>query len=136
LINKISFGENKFKFYKITVANKGISPLDIKTVEMKGTKYQIRFLSDKKPENMSVLFGNSKAKKPYYEIADVLKKIKPADLTICKLGDIEKNPDFNSGFNFKLFGFLNKKYLLYVFVGLMIILLSYAIFVAMKKIES
>jgi len=136
LINTIFFRENKFKFYKITVNNNGMSPIKIKKIEMKGSKYQIRFLSDKKTENMSVLFGNCEAKKPYYEIADVLKKIKPADLTVCKLGDIEKNPDFNSKLDFKLFGFLNTKYLLYVFVGLMIILLSYAIFVAMKKIES
>ena len=130
--NIISFGEKKFKYYKLTIINKGTSPLNIKDVEMTGIQYQIRFIVDNIPDQLSIFFGNSIVKKPYYEIADVLRKIKPDALTVCTINPVKENPYFHS----KRFTFLDKKVLLYVFVGLMIILLSYAIFVAMKKIES
>jgi len=99
---------------------------------MTGIQYQIRFIVDNIPDELSILFGNNIVKKPYYEIADVLRKIKPDDLTICTVNPVKGNPYFRT----KRFDFLDKKVLLYVSVGLMIILLSYAIFVAVKKIES
>lgn len=130
----IVFPEKRFKYYNVIIVNGDAPSIDISSVKAFGNVYHAELLNKKENGQLMLLYyGGKEIPIPKYDVQEILEKINNPSMEYLILGEPENNPDFEAK---KLKPFLNSKPLFYIITGAMLIILGWAVFKNLKKIES
>lgn len=130
---KINIPEKRSAFYRLKIINGDAPAIQISSVKACGNIYFAKFLNQKGKKTF-IYYSGKEIELPQYDIAGILSKINNPTLGILKLGIPVENPDFNKQILKK--PFFDNKTLFYGVIVLMVIILGFAIFRNIKKIDS
>ena len=129
----IVFPERRQGHYRLVIQNQDNPPLTIENVQAKGNSYRLLFVGypDKQ---FRVFYGSEQSEKPTYDLAGIFPDIqKNNKILSLELSLAQPNSNYNKrGFGIHL---LNNKYFLTIAVILMVLVLIWGIFQAIKRAE-
>ncbi len=89
----LEYSEVQGRYLKLIIENRDDAPLEIKSIEVKGTPKKVTFLAE--PGVSYFLYLNSRtASAPYYDIEDTFSYVDPESISRRTLGKVVKNPDY------------------------------------------
>jgi hypothetical protein len=128
----VDFPEQRQDRYRIEIENADNPPLEITSVDSKGTGYRLVFLRSE-VHTYRLEYGSEKARLPSYDTADVLASLKQGYSPFyVKLGPQTANPAFRP--ERSPFAFLNGSFFLTLAIGIMVVVLAWALFRAGERI--
>jgi hypothetical protein len=132
----LTFPEQRHEQYRIVVHNQDNPILKITGANAQGSVYRAVFLVSPDTE-YRVLYGSETATAPVYDTAAVLASLEGGYQPIAAtLGEESSNPDFDKSSDVALFAFLESKLLLGGVVALMVVVLGFVLFQAVRRIDT
>lgn len=131
----VPFPEMRYDKYRLVIDNRDSEPLKITGVKLEGNVYEVNFLSATN-QPYQLLYGNPDAQAPQYDTAAIetllKEKYRPETL---KLGPQQKVVGAAPP-AFKWSRVINDPRLLTGIIGLLVLVLGWALYVAVKQIDS
>ena len=130
----VPFSERRFKHYQLTIENGDSPPLSISSIKAFGNVYCLEFLTAGLDlGGLTLYYGGERIERPNYDLKDVLGPLKTASVVCLGFADPLPNPTFMGKVEKRQF--LDQRWLFYGAVLLAVVVLAFALFKAMRKIE-
>lgn len=130
---KIEIPERRYRYLKIEIKNGDTPPLKITEINCFGAVYHAEFLLTENAKDPKLYYGG-KLTTPQYDIEEVLAKLVNPKYTDLKLAVEMKNPSYSA--KSEEDSFLQSKALMYIIISVMVLVLGFALFSGMKKIDN
>jgi hypothetical protein len=129
----VDFPEQRQDRYRIEIENADNPPLEITSVDSRGTGYRLVFLRSE-VHTYRLEYGSETARLPRYDTAEVLASLKRGYSPFSvKLGSQIANPAFRP--ERSPFAFLNSSFFLTLAIVIMVVVLAWALFRAGERIN-
>ena len=89
----IEYPEVQGRYLKLIIENRDDAPLNIKSIEVKGTPKKVTFLAEP-GVSYYLYFKNRSANAPYYDIEDTFSYVDTESISRWTLGNVDDNPDY------------------------------------------
>lgn len=131
----VEFPEHREEQYRIVISNEDNPPLNITGVKAEGNVHRVVFLAQPN-KTYRVYYGSETAAAPKYEAATVLAALrKDYAPVMATLGPQTDNTEFGGESGLGMRGLLNNWIFLGCAIGLMVVVLGWALFRAGRRLE-
>lgn len=133
---RFTFPESRHKRYRMVIRNQDNRPLEIDGVTALGNTWRLVFLASG-DDNPRLYYGSKTARRPNYETAAVLgPSRKNRQAKQASLSPQVANADYQAPLGRTLGDFMNNRLWLGLAIGLMIVVLTWTLYRASRRIEA